>query len=61
MAWQSEHWLLFQRTWVQFPAFTWWLITPRSDTAHRFTCRQNTNAHKIKINKKLKKKTQDLR
>ena len=21
----SEHWLLFQRSWVQFPATTWWL------------------------------------
>jgi hypothetical protein len=22
-----KHWLLFQRSWVQFPATTWWLIT----------------------------------
>jgi hypothetical protein len=22
-----EHWLLFQRSWVQFPATTWWLTT----------------------------------
>jgi hypothetical protein len=21
------HWLLFQRSWVQFPATTWWLTT----------------------------------
>jgi hypothetical protein len=23
----GEHWLLFQRTGVQFPATTWWLTT----------------------------------
>lgn len=23
----SKHWLLFQRFWSQFPAFTWWLTT----------------------------------
>jgi hypothetical protein len=23
----QEHWLLFQRSWVQIPATTWWLTT----------------------------------
>ena len=52
-------WLLCQRTQVQFSAPTWQL-TPvcnssarASDTSHRHTCRQNANAHEIKINKLL--------
>jgi hypothetical protein len=26
-----EHWLLFQRSWVQIPANTWWLTTIRDE------------------------------
>lgn len=27
MAPQLEHWLLFQKNWVRFPAPAWWLTT----------------------------------
>jgi hypothetical protein len=29
--WLSGHWLLFQRSWVQIPATTWWLTTTRNE------------------------------
>jgi hypothetical protein len=54
---EQEYRLLFQRIWVQFPAPTWQLITAcnsifrGSDTSHKHTHRQNTNAHDIKLNK----------
>jgi hypothetical protein len=34
VSWLSgeEHWLLFQRSWVQIPATTWWLTTIRNET-----------------------------
>jgi hypothetical protein len=54
----KQHRLLFQRTWVQFPAPTWHLTTvcnfSSGNLAHSHTqsCRQNTNICKIKIIKK---------
>ena len=39
--------LLFQRTWVQFPAPTWQITVVQF---HSHTHRQNTNVHEIKIN-----------
>jgi hypothetical protein len=56
--------LLFQRAQVQFPALAWQLTTALSiapvpqdlTPSHRYACRQNTNAHKIKTNTSFKKK-----
>ena len=43
--------------WVQFPAPTSQLtIVYHSRISHRHTCRQNTEAHKIKINKLVMEK-----
>ena len=56
----KEHWLLFQRTWIQFPVPTRQSVTlvPGDPTpSHEHTCRRNTNAHKIKINKSFFKKS----
>lgn len=48
------HWLLFQRTSVQFPEATWWLVTANcfcSGGSNMLiqTYRQNTSAYRIKI------------
>jgi hypothetical protein len=57
----QEHWLLFQKIWVHFPAPTWHLTTVcnscsrGSDNSHRHTCSEITNVYKIKINCLLKK------
>lgn len=52
----KKHWLLFRRTEVQFSAPTRQLtqsvtLVPRGSYTLRHTCRQNTNAHKVCINK----------
>lgn len=54
----SEHWLLFYRIQIQFPACTLWLTAIcNSDPKHQaHTCRysQNTHAHKINVSSKTK-------
>ena len=32
----KEHWLLFQRNWVQIPALTWWLTTTWNSSSRVF-------------------------
>ena len=59
----EEHWLLLQRTWVWFPAPTWWFITIynssfrdsssglRRHQGCTHICRKNTYTHKTKDKK----------
>jgi hypothetical protein len=68
---RRERWLsgsvLFQRTQVQFPAPIKQLMAVCSSSSrgldptpsYRLTCRQNTNAHEIKLNKYFKKEKQE--
>jgi hypothetical protein len=56
MAQCEEYWLFFETIRVQFLATTWQLTAaiPASGdqtASHSHICRQNTDAHEIKINK----------
>lgn len=47
----EQHWLLFQRSWVQFPATTLQLTSVcGSDSRGSGTFRQTYKTHKIKVN-----------
>jgi hypothetical protein len=49
---RKNHWLLFQRSWVHFPATTWWLTTICNGIwCPLLVCLKTATVHPYKWNK----------